>query len=162
MLYSWEATWFTINLFISVILMLKSKLIHYFRSQDIISSPKMKRYCRIACCLLLLFFLSPQNSTFTSLSQASFYPLLSQQCFNIEKTALLQLKRDLSAAIPESTVRVSPLDSLMEASHCLLHLGRCYLPWSHSTCDWPLTSEVTAFLILLIRVTSLTSPTLKD
>ena len=128
MLYSWEATLFTINLFIPVILMLKSKLIHYFRSQDLISSPKMKRYCRIACCLLFLFFLSPQNYTLTSLSQASFYPLLSQQCFDIEKTALLQLKRDLSAAIPESTVRVSPLDSLMEASHCLLHLGRYYLP----------------------------------
>ncbi|CAK7323954.1 unnamed protein product [Dovyalis caffra] len=95
----------------------------------------MRSCFRIACSFVFLFFLSPQNSTFTSLSQASFYPLSSQKCSDVEKAALLQLKRDLSAAIPESTVAG---DSLLPS-------------WKPNTdcCSWEGVSchEVTAHVI---------------
>ncbi|CAK7323955.1 unnamed protein product [Dovyalis caffra] len=76
----------------------------------------MKSYCRTACCFLFLFFLSPANSTFTSLSQTSSRQVLGQQCIGSDKTALLQLKRDLSAAKPESTSPLQPYSGSFLAS----------------------------------------------
>ncbi|KAJ6301350.1 hypothetical protein OIU77_015623 [Salix suchowensis] len=63
----------------------------------------MISYLRIACCFALLPFLSSANSSFTPFSQTSSHPFLGQKCISSEKTTLLQLKRDLSAAKPESS-----------------------------------------------------------
>ncbi|KAJ6423196.1 hypothetical protein OIU84_024182 [Salix udensis] len=63
----------------------------------------MISYFRIACCFSFLPFLSPANSSFTPLSQTSSPPFLGQKCISSEKTTLLQLKRDLSAATPETS-----------------------------------------------------------
>uniref|UniRef100_A0A6N2KAW1 Leucine-rich repeat-containing N-terminal plant-type domain-containing protein n=1 Tax=Salix viminalis TaxID=40686 RepID=A0A6N2KAW1_SALVM len=63
----------------------------------------MISYLRIACCFSFLPFLSPANSSFTPLSQTSSPPFLGQKCISSEKTTLLQLKRDLSAATPETS-----------------------------------------------------------
>ncbi|KAJ6752330.1 hypothetical protein OIU85_002732 [Salix viminalis] len=63
----------------------------------------MISYLRIACCFSFLPFLSPANSSFTPLSQTSSSPFLGQKCISSEKTTLLQLKRDLSAATPETS-----------------------------------------------------------
>ncbi|KAJ6894595.1 hypothetical protein NC652_028378 [Populus alba x Populus x berolinensis] len=69
----------------------------------------MRDYCRIiACCFLFLPFLSSANSTFTSLSQTSSHPFSGHRCVGSEKTALLRLKRDLSAAKPESPLPLQP------------------------------------------------------
>ncbi|KAJ6980243.1 hypothetical protein NC653_028152 [Populus alba x Populus x berolinensis] len=87
----------------------------------------MRDYCRIiACCFLFLPFLSSANSTFTSLSQTSSHPFSGHRCVGSEKTALLRLKRDLSAAKPES-----PLP-LQRASGSLL------TSWKPDTdcCSW--------------------------
>ncbi|KAL9403368.1 hypothetical protein Peur_000340 [Populus x canadensis] len=65
-------------------------------------------YWRIACCFSFLLFLCPANSSFTPLSQTSSHPFLGQHCSSSEKTALLQLKRDLSAAKPESSIPFQP------------------------------------------------------
>lgn len=69
----------------------------------------MRDYCRIiACCFLFLPFLSSANSTFTSLSQTSSHPFSGHRCVESEKAALLRLKRDLSAAKPESPRPLQP------------------------------------------------------
>ncbi|KAG6794052.1 hypothetical protein POTOM_003285 [Populus tomentosa] len=68
----------------------------------------MKGYWRLACCFSFLPFLCPANSSFTPLSQASSHHFFGQHCSSSEKTALLQLKRDLSAAKPESSIPLQP------------------------------------------------------
>ncbi|XP_061954405.1 receptor like protein 22-like [Populus nigra] len=68
----------------------------------------MTSYWRVACWFSFLPFLSPANSSFTPLSQASSHPFLGQHCSSSEKTALLQLKRYLSAAKPESSIPFQP------------------------------------------------------
>ena len=102
-------------------------------------SPKMIGYWRIACCFSFLLFLCPANSSFTPLSQTSSHPFLGQHCSSSEKTALLQLKRDLSAAKPESSIPFQPSS------------GSLLTSWKHNTdcCSWESVNchEVTKHVI---------------
>jgi hypothetical protein len=82
--------------------------VYHYNILDNKFSPKMIGYWRIACWFSFLPFVSPANSSFTPLSQTSSHPFLGQHCSSSEKTALLQLKRDLSADKPESSIPFQP------------------------------------------------------
>lgn len=71
-------------------------------------SPKMKNHCKIVLCFLFLCFSSPTNSTSLSSQSSSTHSISVQHCVDSERTALLQLKRDLLTAQPDSSFPQHP------------------------------------------------------
>ncbi|KAJ6966813.1 hypothetical protein NC652_004385 [Populus alba x Populus x berolinensis] len=68
----------------------------------------MKNHCKIVLCFLFLCFSSPTNSTSLSSQSSSTHSISVQHCVDSERTALLQLKRDLLTAKPDSSFPQHP------------------------------------------------------
>ncbi|CAK7323957.1 unnamed protein product [Dovyalis caffra] len=67
----------------------------------------MMNHCKIVLCFVFFCVSSPTNSTSLP-SKSSSHSISGQHCIDNERTALLQLKRDLSTAKPESSFTQQP------------------------------------------------------
>ncbi|KAG6794053.1 hypothetical protein POTOM_003286 [Populus tomentosa] len=102
----------------------------------------MKNHCKIVLCFLFFCLSSPTNSTSLSSQSSSTHSISVQHCVDSERTALLQLKRDLLTAKPDSSFPQHPSSGggdwcialpLATPNLQVLSLSNCHL--SGSICE---------------------------